>query len=422
MDSSPVSVCSRWSCAAIPAVASSRAGHRLRPDRRRVARERARHGRGPGDDARRARRAGRPLHGALGPGGADRARESGGSAGSRLRLVDADEVLDALHSRGIDVVLQLDGAPAWSNGGKPSNYVPTRAASFGAFATAVAHEYPWIQKFQIWNEPNQARWLRPTSAPLYVTRLLNPAYAAIHAATKGAKVAGGGTRPRGSTGGVSPLAWITAMHRAHARLDVYAHNPYPLDPKRETPLHAPACGTCTTVTMATLSRLERLVARDFPRARIWLTEYGYQSNPPDRILGVPRTPGALHRRRRVRRVSRAARRSVDPLPLSRRADPLALPERPRHAREHAQAGARRLRATACRDRPVRIDDKSLGAAARTRRRDRRRPRASDRRDVANVRADQREWPRLLPLAGDTRARSGCSRPRGGLAGAPLTIT
>jgi len=76
------------------------------------------------------------------------------------------------------------------------------------------------------------------------------------------------------------------MYRAHARLDVYAHNPYPLDPKRETPLHAPPCATCTTVTMATLSRLERLVAQDFPRVRIWLTEYGYQSNPPDRILGV----------------------------------------------------------------------------------------------------------------------------------------
>jgi hypothetical protein len=197
-----------------------------------------------------------------------------------------NEVLDALRSHGIDVVLQLVGAPSWSNGGKPSNYVPTSAASFGAFATAAAREYPWIQKFQIWNEPNQARWLRPTSAPLYVTRLLNPAYAAIHAATAGAKVAGGGTAPRGSTGGVSPLAWIAAMHRAHARLDVYAHNPYPLDPKRETPLHAPPCRNCTTVTMATLGRLERLVARDFPRARIWLTEYGYQSNPPDRILGV----------------------------------------------------------------------------------------------------------------------------------------
>jgi hypothetical protein len=39
--------------------------------------------------------------------------------------------------------------------------------------------------------------------------------------------------------------------------------------------------------MATLSRLERLVGVYFPHARIWLTEYGYQSNPPDRILGVP---------------------------------------------------------------------------------------------------------------------------------------
>jgi hypothetical protein len=76
------------------------------------------------------------------------------------------------------------------------------------------------------------------------------------------------------------------MHAAHARLDAYAHNPYPLDPKRESPLTG-GCGHCTTVTMATIGRLVTLVARDFPRARIWLTEYGYQSNPPDRLLGVP---------------------------------------------------------------------------------------------------------------------------------------
>ena len=28
------------------------------------------------------------------------------------------------------------------------------------------------------------------------------------------------------------------------------------------------------------------MSRSFPRARIWLTEYGYQSNPPDKLLGV----------------------------------------------------------------------------------------------------------------------------------------
>jgi hypothetical protein len=38
--------------------------------------------------------------------------------------------------------------------------------------------------------------------------------------------------------------------------------------------------------MATINKLVSLIARNFPRARIWLTEYAYQTNPPDRLLGV----------------------------------------------------------------------------------------------------------------------------------------
>jgi hypothetical protein len=38
--------------------------------------------------------------------------------------------------------------------------------------------------------------------------------------------------------------------------------------------------------MADLDRLVREVRRNFPRKRIWLTEYGYQTNPPERWLGV----------------------------------------------------------------------------------------------------------------------------------------
>jgi hypothetical protein len=197
-------------------------------------------------------------------------------------------VLDGLKARGIDVVIQLVGTPSWANGGKGANYVPTSSAAFAGFAAAAASEYPWVRKWVIWNEPNQVRWLRPTSASLYVVRLLNPAYKAIHDVIKGSQVAGGGTAPRGATGGVSPVAWLQGMYAAHARLDAYAHNPYPLDPKSETPLSG-GCDHCTTITMATLNRLVSLVAHDFPRARIWLTEYGYQTNPPDRVLGVSPT-------------------------------------------------------------------------------------------------------------------------------------
>jgi len=196
-----------------------------------------------------------------------------------------DVVLAGLHAHGIDVLLQLVGTPSWANGGHAANYAPTSATTFRSFASAAAHKYPWVRRWLIWNEPNQVRWLRPTTPAVYTSRLLNPAYAAIHAAIPGAQVAGGGTAPRGSTGGVSPVAWLLGMHAAHAQLDAYAHNPYPLDPKRESPLTG-GCAQCTTITMATINKLVTLVARNFPRARIWLTEYGYQSNPPDRLLGV----------------------------------------------------------------------------------------------------------------------------------------
>ena len=90
-----------------------------------------------------------------------------------------------------------------------------------------------------------------------------------------AKVGGGVTAPRGSTAGISPVAWIRGMRKAGARLDAYAHHPYP-STSRETPSSG-GCGHCETITMATLERLLSEVGRAFGPKRIWLTEYGYQT-------------------------------------------------------------------------------------------------------------------------------------------------
>jgi hypothetical protein len=49
-----------------------------------------------------------------------------------------------------------------------------------------------------------------------------PVGALCHYIAAGAKVAGGVTAPRGSSGGVSPVKWIRGMRSAHARLDAYA--------------------------------------------------------------------------------------------------------------------------------------------------------------------------------------------------------
>ena len=86
-------------------------------------------------------------------------------------------------------------------------------------------------------------------------------------------------------GGTSPVDFIRGMGRAGARLDAYAHHPHPLSPA-ETPFTG-GCARCTTISMATLERLLRETRAAFgSRTRIWLTELGYQTNPPDRILGV----------------------------------------------------------------------------------------------------------------------------------------
>jgi hypothetical protein len=193
-------------------------------------------------------------------------------------------VLEALRQRGIAAVVTIWGTPRWANGGASPNWAPRNASDVERFARAAASRYRFVRSWLVWNEPNQRRWLRPVSPTVYVTRLLNPAYRGIKAANPAAKVGGGVTAPRGGYQGVSPVAFIRAMARARARLDAYAHHPYPLN-RGDTPFTG-GCDHCETITMSTLDRLLREVGRAFPLARVWLTEYGYQTNPPDGILGV----------------------------------------------------------------------------------------------------------------------------------------
>jgi hypothetical protein len=206
-----------------------------------------------------------------------------------------DPLLDGLRAHGIPVILTLWGTPKWANGGVGPNHAPTSGTTFAAFARAAAAHYPWVHRWEIWNEPNLRIFLLPSSARAYVTRLLNPAYAALHAAGPNV-VAGGVTSPRGTPSGIDPIAFMRGMRAAHAKLDVYAHHPYPLS-RLEAPL-------------ATLPKVLAEVKRDFGSKHVWLTEYGYQTNPPDSLLGVSYAKQALYVGAAARRVVLAPRVDV----------------------------------------------------------------------------------------------------------------
>jgi hypothetical protein len=199
----------------------------------------------------------------------------------------ADAVLQGLRKHHVAALVTLYGSPAWANGHHAPNFVPRSAGSLAAFAAAAAKRYPWVRMWEVWNEPNLRTFLRPNSPSLYVRRLLNPTYAALHHVRSGMRVAGGATSPRKTPTGMGPVQFMRGMRAAHARLDAYSHHPYPVSP-HETPTSL-KCRYCTGVlTMARLPDLLQEVKRDFGGKRVWLTEYGYQTNPPDRHIGVSR--------------------------------------------------------------------------------------------------------------------------------------
>ena len=237
------------------------------------------------------------------------------------------------------------GAPVASQG---NHYAPS-ARDFGAFVDAVGRRYsgtyrppgaaaplPRVTFWSIWNEPNQPGWL----APQWQTRGSTPAIAAarlyrgyVDAATAALARTGHGRDPvligelapegdehPGESAPVPPLPFLRALYcvgptyaplrgapatavgcpgaggrsnfvAAHPglfRASGFAHHPYSffLAPARSMsdPNFAP---------LADLGRLERSLDRIFAayavsrRLPIYLTEYGYESNPPNPFRGVP---------------------------------------------------------------------------------------------------------------------------------------
>ncbi len=213
----------------------------------------------------------------------------------------------------IRVLFDIIGTPGWANGGKRWNRAPRNTATLRAFARAAATRYsgtfkpeeadeplPPVRLWLAWNEPNDPVFLTPQyrrvgkhryviqSARDYA-RICNAVVSGVHGTKlKGEKVACGVTGPRGNDKpagtrpSVSPLPFLQAMKRAGAKgFDAYAYHPYYGSP-REAPTKRPATG----ITLENIGKLIKQVTRLYGPKRIWITEYGYQTSPPDRLFGV----------------------------------------------------------------------------------------------------------------------------------------
>ena len=159
-----------------------------------------------------------------------------------------------------------------------------------------------------WNEPNQLFQLYPQykrvrgkwvmQSAINYAKICNAVYAGVHATLlKGEKVAcgvtapGGNDRPGGRRGSPTPMSFMAAVKKAHLKkFDAWAHNPY--GGPRETPTTKPRAKGA--VTLGNIDTMIAQLTKLWGRKRVWLTEYAYQTNPPDRIFGVSFSKQALY--------------------------------------------------------------------------------------------------------------------------------
>jgi hypothetical protein len=212
----------------------------------------------------------------------------------------------------IRILFSIYGTPAWANRGAGLNVPPRTIADLNNFAYAAAKRYsglylapdgrslPPVKLWMAWNEPNLSiglkhqfrrvggRWVMQSA--LDYTKICNAVYGGVHRTLiRGEKVACGATAPRGNNSPtssrptISPLAFMRALKSAGLRkFDAYAHHPY-YGGKTETPTSKPSTNA---VTMGNINTLIAELTRLWGNKRLWITEYGYQTNPPDRAFGV----------------------------------------------------------------------------------------------------------------------------------------
>lgn len=230
-----------------------------------------------------------------------------------------DRTVQFAHAAGIDPIFTVIGTPSWANAAAGWNVAPKQMNDLRQFVIAAARRYsgtfhatdgttlPAVRKWIAWNEPNNPVFLRPQYRRRAGRWVMQSAfdYAAIcNAVVRAAKfvqplnqVACGATSPRGNNqpgsirASVSPLAFLRALKRAGAKgFDAYAHHPY-YGSTAETPLSPPPPAKRgappTAVTLGNITSLETTLAGLYGQnVRLWITEYGYQTNPPDSTIGV----------------------------------------------------------------------------------------------------------------------------------------
>jgi hypothetical protein len=150
--------------------------------------------------------------------------------------VDLDRFLNQARANGIEPVLYVVFFPSWSNGGRDRRWVPRDPMDFANFMAAAVRRFPQVRRWLLLPEPGNSLNFMPQGgkgrrAPRLYARLLDAAYASMHAARRNVVVIGGNMHPYGfndefTTAPDRFLRYMVLPNGRRPRLDMFGMNPY----------------------------------------------------------------------------------------------------------------------------------------------------------------------------------------------------
>jgi polysaccharide biosynthesis protein PslG len=136
-----------------------------------------------------------------------------------------DDLVDGALARGLRLYATIADTPAWATDGPAGRGVPRSAADWYDVCYRAASRYRGrIDHWGMWNEPNDDRFWAGSRSE-YVTVILKPGAAAVHAASPAARACG---PELGHLQSNDWDAWLSeVLRQASADLDVVTHHIYP---------------------------------------------------------------------------------------------------------------------------------------------------------------------------------------------------
>jgi len=207
-----------------------------------------------------------------------------------------DNIVNDSNALGLKVMLSFQHAPEFYRT-PTSGLMPGDPTTYGAFLAAVAARYPGqIQAYELWNEENLDRETGPGNVdPSTYLPLLESGYTSIKATDPAALVLLGAPSPTGVNipGSVmDDLDYLNSLYAINGGevinyFDVMSAHPSgfsnPPDCTPDTPYCSLSGGWNTDDSFFAFTQLSHyrdiMVANNDASKQIWLTEFGYCSNP-----------------------------------------------------------------------------------------------------------------------------------------------